>query len=199
MDHVAHQVQDLAHLLGNFSTVLRKDNRREHDVKKLVQSIYDFNVLRFQHHKIHFYCPLLDKESEVFRAKFPFNLAVGALSNLIDNALYWLRVRWPDFPEGDELSNVPSARKLHIGISNDFEAGPAVIVADNGVGFQDGAENLVRPFFTRKPDGMGLGLYYANLAMDLSDGKLVFPTPEEAKIPDGFDGAIVAMIFKRGQ
>ena len=197
MDHVTHQVEDLSHLLGNFSTVLRRDNKREHDLKKLVQSAHQFNVLRFQHHKIYFDCPLLQRDKEACRAKFPFNLAIGALSNLIDNALYWLRVRWPKVSEDNELSEVPPVRKLHVGISNDFEAGPAIIVADNGTGFHgDSAENLVRPFFTRKPDGMGLGLYYANLAMDLSDGKLIFPAPGEAEIPIDYDGAIIGMIFK---
>ena len=43
---------------------------------------------------------------------------------------------------------------------------------------------------------MGLGLYYANLAMELNGGQLVFPQPKEVKLPDEFDGAVVALIFK---
>ena len=82
-------------------------------------------------------------------------------------------------------------------MSRDFEAGPALVVADNGTGFQgDDPEHVVRPFFTRKPDGMGLGLYYAALAMELNGGLLAFPQPGETEIPDGFDGAVVALIFK---
>ena len=78
--------------------------------------------------------------------------------------------------------------------------GPALVVADNGTGFQgDEPENLVRPFFTRKPHGMGLGLYYANLAMELNGGQLVFPLPGEVEVPDGFDGAVIAMIFKAAE
>ena len=81
-------------------------------------------------------------------------------------------------------------------MSYDFEGGPAIVVADNGTGFQgDDPENLVRPFFTRKPEGMGLGLYYANLAMELNGGCLVFPQHREVEIPDEFDGASVALIF----
>ena len=52
------------------------------------------------------------------------------------------------------------------------------------------------PFFTRKPDGMGLGLYYANLAMELNGGYLAFPGQGEVDIPEEYDGAVVAMIFK---
>lgn len=88
-------------------------------------------------------------------------------------------------------------RKVYIGMSRDFDAGPAIVVADNGVGYQDDdPERLVRPFFTRKPDGMGLGLYYANLAMELNNGQLVFPRAGEVDVPDGFDGAVAALVFK---
>ena len=121
---------------------------------------------------------------------------MGALNNLIDNAVYWLRVRWPDPPKGSE----PSGRRLYVNFSRDFEAGPAIIVADNGVGLQgDDAESLQRPFFTRKPEGMGLGLYYANLAMELNGGQLAFPQPGEVTIPEEFDGAVVALIFREVQ
>ena len=76
----------------------------------------------------------------------------------------------------------------------------ADVVADNGIGFQgDSIENLVRPFFMRKPDGMGLGVYYAALAMELSGGSLVFPQSGEVELPGEFDGAVVALIFKEVQ
>ena len=102
----------------------------------------------------------------------------------------------PDVP----AENQPPERQLYIGMSNDFESGPALVVADNGTGFQgDEPENLVRPFFTRKPHGMGLGLYYANLAMELNGGQLVFPLPGEIEVPKGFDGAVIAMIFKAAE
>ena len=96
---------------------------------------------------------------------------LGALNNLIDNSLYWLRVRWPDRPPDIESSK----RRLFLGASRDLAEGPAIVVADNGAGFQDTPEHVTRPFFTRKPGGMGLGLYYANLAMELNGGRLAFP------------------------
>jgi nitrogen fixation/metabolism regulation signal transduction histidine kinase len=58
---------------------------------------------------------------------------------------------------------------------------------------------MSRPFFTRKPTGMGLGLYYANLAMELNGGQLVFPQPDEVDLPPDFDGAVIALIFKTGR
>lgn len=119
---------------------------------------------------------------------------LGALNNLIDNSLYWLRVRWP--ASTTETNEAP--RRMFVDASRELEDGPAIIVADNGVGFRDAPEYLARPFFTRKPDGMGLGLYYANLAMELNGGRLVFPQPCEVGVPAEYDGAVVAMIFKEG-
>ena len=190
MESAARQARDLMRLLDGFTTLLRRDSKQQHSGKKLVKAARQFNVLRFRHHHIRFVCPLLEKDEDGFRSRFAFSLVLGALNNLIDNALYWLRVRWP-------VQNEPSKRKLYVDVSDDFESGSAIVVADNGVGFErDDPANLVRPFFTRKPDGMGLGLYYANLAMELNEGQLVFPQPGEVDIPDEFNGAVVALIFK---
>jgi hypothetical protein len=42
---------------------------------------------------------------------------------------------------------------------------------------------------------MGIGLYYANLVMELNGGRLAFPDREEAGVPPEFDGAVIALIF----
>ena len=196
LESAALQARDLMRLLDGFATLLRRDSKQQHSARKLIEAARRFNMLRFRHHRIQLVCPSLQSTDEGFQSRFSFGLVVGALNNLVDNALYWLRVRWPDTPEPDE----PPERRLYIGVSHDFEAGPAIVVADNGIGFQgDDPENLVRPFFTRKPEGMGLGLYYANLAMELNGGQLAFPQPGEVDLPDEFDGAVVALIFKDAQ
>ena len=196
MDSVARQARDHMRLLDGFATLLRRDSKQEHGGRKLVYAAHRSNLLRFRHHHVEFVCPLLERDEHGFHSRFAFSLVLGALVNLVDNAFYWLRVRWPNASAqiGDP------ERKLYIGLSRDFDAGPAIVVADNGPGFQgDIPENLVRPFFTRKPEGMGLGLYYANLAMELNGGQLAFPQPGEVDIPDEFDGAVVALIFKEAQ
>ena len=195
MDLAARQARDLMSLLDGFATLLRRGSKKRHTAGKLLKAARTFNVLRLRYHHLQLVCPSLQSNAEDFHSHFAFNLVIGALNNLMDNSLYWLRVRWPNLPEPGS----PPQRKLYIGISQDLEAGPAIVVADNGTGFQDDPENLVRPFFTRKPEGMGLGLYYANLAMELNSGRLAFPKPEEVDLPEEFDGAVVAMIFKEAK
>ena len=147
--------------------------------------------MRFRHHRVRLTGAWTDDDVG-FEAAFSFGLVLGALNNLIDNALYWLRVRWPEVPPDGQGSE----RQLFAGVSRDFDGGPALVIADNGVGLQDEPEHLVRPFFTRKPHGMGLGLYYANLAMELNGGRLAFPQHGEVDVPKDCDGAVVAMIFR---
>src|SRR5262249_53403921 len=160
----------------------------------LIDAARTFNVLRFRHHHIELVAPILQEKQLGFEASFAFSLVLGALNNLIDNSIYWLRVRWPEV-----LADANSPRKIYIGPSEEFESGPALVVADTGTGFQDEPERVVRPFFTRRPNGMGLGMYYANLAMELSGGRLVFPRLGEVYVPEGFDGAVVALVFKRAE
>jgi len=188
----ALQARELMQLLDGFSTLLRRDSRATHSARKLVDAARRYNLLRLRHHRVRLTCPLMEGDKTGFEAKFAFGLVVGAVNNLIDNSIYWMRVRWPELA----AEPTPSPRRLYIGTSEDFEAGPALVIADTGPGFEDEPERLVRPFFTRKPNGMGLGLYYTNLAMELNGGQLVFPQPGEVDIPKDFDGAVVALVFK---
>ena len=196
MESAARQARDLMHLLDGFATLLRRDSKKHHSGRNLVVAARRNTLLRLRHHRVKLVSPILEMDDPGFYSKFAFGLVLGALTNLADNAFYWLRVRWPDISDRrDEFE-----RKIYIGLSRDFDAGPAIVVADNGPGFQgDDPGNLVRPFFTRKPEGMGLGLYYANLAMELNGGQLVFPQPGEIDLPDEFDGAVVALIFKESR
>ena len=190
---LVRQAENLADTLDGFSLLLRHSSNEQHSARMLIENVLQISSIRLDYHHIQVVPPSLVRDNLDFHFRFSFNITLGALSNLIDNALYWLRVRWPD----TENNLQTPARKLYVGVSREFAAGPAIVVADNGTGFQDDdLEYLARPFFTRKPEGMGLGLYYASLAMELQGGQLVFPRRGEVEIPDGLDGAAVAMIFK---
>jgi nitrogen fixation/metabolism regulation signal transduction histidine kinase len=92
-----------------------------------------------------------------------------------------------------------SRRSIYINVNTDyFSEGPAIVIADTGSGFQDDPGRLIRPFFSRRPSGMGLGLYYANLVMELNKGRLVFPDAEDVEVPKAFDGAVVALVLDKG-
>ena len=85
-------------------------------------------------------------------------------------------------------------RHLELDDIPDFYGKTAIIIADNGPGFQDEQEQLVKPFFTRRPNGMGIGLYYVNLAMEVNKGRLVI-LDDQDDVPNEFDGAAMALVF----
>jgi nitrogen fixation/metabolism regulation signal transduction histidine kinase len=91
---------------------------------------------------------------------------------------------------------IPLHKYLYIGTTKDLEDGPAIVVADNGPGFgDDNPEDLVAPFFSRRPGGMGLGLYIVSEVMRVNKGRLVFPADGDIDLPKKIDGAVVALQF----
>lgn len=143
-----------------------------------------FNTeLRLQAHGV----TVTRKLTPDFEAKYSKRLLVATVMNLIDNSIWWLDNKWGPTNTGE--------KKLYIGTSRDFADGPAIVVADNGPGFNDPPEYLVEPFMSRKPDGMGLGLHLADQVMKVQGGKLLFPERDVVTLPPDFDGAVVALVF----
>lgn len=186
MESLREQAGQLQSVLETSSQLLRNTESKAGSLREIVRTARDLSLIRFRLHGIKLNCPALEEGSPDAQPVFTPGLALGALTNLIDNAVHWVKVRHPD----------PGARRIYVNVMPDYDGGPAIIVADNGPGFQDDPEMMVAPFFTRRPGGSGLGLYFANLVMDLNGGRLEFPTPERADVPEGFDGAVAALVFR---
>ncbi|WP_332764483.1 ATP-binding protein [Phenylobacterium sp.] len=191
LEDIEQRSRYLKDLLEGFATILKKEPAKPQSLAKIAREAMFLNQLRLRSHKVAVDFPLGKEEQPDVTVRASLGLAIGGVSNAIDNAIYWTRVRWPDEPDAGPLQ-----RRLWVGASDDFPEGPALIVADNGPGFRDPPDDLIRPFLTRRPGGMGLGLYYANLAMELSGGKLIFPQPGDLDLPDYIDGAVVAFVFQ---
>lgn len=189
-DAVRTRARELAGILEGFADLLRKGKRRPNSLKNLVRRVRDINRVRFRKHRVRLVCPALEDGAPDIESSFVFSLALGALNNLLDNAFYWLRVRW-----SEEEDDLPQGRAIYLNFNLDLADGPAIVVADTGPGLVDTPEELIRPFFSRRPEGMGLGLYYANLVMELGEGRLAFPDAAEVDVPRKFNGAVLALVF----
>ncbi len=140
---------------------------------------------RFQHHEIKIVNGFtLDDPDPEFSVKCNRRLIMGALMNLIDNAIYWLGTH-------------ASGRKLYLGTTYELNNKPGILVADNGPGFIDPPEYLVEPFVTRKPDGMGLGLHIAHEVMKQHKGRLAFLSKGDVTLPREFTGAALLLEFPK--
>lgn len=116
--------------------------------------------------------------SDKIRAKGKENLITMTLLNFLDNSVYWL------------LRKKTSERQIKI-LVGEYLGKPTLIVSDNGPGFEDDISLVTLPFFTRKPDGMGLGLYIADRISKMNGGHLLLL--EENDFPGLLSGANIAI------
>ena len=108
--------------------------------------------------------------------------------NLFDNSIWWLGYSRTSKPE------------IYVDISDAFPGHLSIVVADNGPGFSLPTEEIIKPFVTGKPRGMGMGigLHIVHEVMKSLNGELIFPENEYFDIPEKFmKGAIIALAFKR--
>lgn len=188
LESIKGRVTNLIALLENFSPLLKQNKNISITAKQLVEKAKSINSSRFDYHKIIFSSPLISGGNNDFKLKGPGNLMVSSLSNIIDNAIYWV---------SNKLELEANGYKPAIFIGTDMEnfSGPAIIISDNGYGFTLDPEDLIFPFRTTRPGGMGLGLYFANMVMEMLGGKLEFPDIEDLDIPKVYNGATLALVF----
>lgn len=191
LEQIRGRVQHLSTLMEGFAPLLRKSKSKNFKASELLKKTIALSEHRFIYHSVSLSCPTLTEEAPDFDQCGPFGLLQASLSNLIDNALHWSRYQ-------AELSDGAIKAAIQITTTADyFEEGPAIIVADNGPGFEIDPTDAVEPFKSTRVGGMGLGLYYVNMIMTSLGGKLIVLDAEDIDIIGrGFNGAAVVMLFK---
>lgn len=98
--------------------------------------------------------------------------------NLIQNSIYW-------------LEHIDEERKIIVNISKVNSEQLEVYFSDNGPGIKDGTEDTVfEPYFSTKPDGIGLGLSIVGELVSEYDGDFMLVNSGE------LDGANFKLIFR---
>lgn len=183
---VAKQIDTLAQLIEGYSILIRDSDRKVRNLDEIVeQSVYNVGF-RLSAHKI----DLVDayKKRGKCLALCTENHAINAMLNLFDNSIWWLGYSKTESP------------KVYVDIveSKLYKNSLAIVVADNGPGFSRDPEEMIKPFVTAKPNGMGIGLHLTNEIMLSLGGKLDFPSAKDVGVPKEFaNGAIVALVFPK--
>lgn len=185
MDKLIEMGRQLAEMLEGASFLVRKSERETLKASDLFKYVAFSSRPRCEYHNIRLLNGFDNLQEKDFSIKGSRRMLTATLTNLVDNAIHWINVT------GEEDID---KRCIWVGPSHDLE-GPAIVVADSGPGFQDDPEEVVRPFFTRRLEGMGLGLYYADMAMKAHNGRLAFPGHADVEIPAACKGAVIAMVF----
>lgn len=184
------RINNLNLLLENFAPILKQKTKNTLYASVLVNRAAQISKNRFGYHKILFSSPLLSKDTPDFKITGPGNLLLSSLSNIIDNAIYWVSAQ-------HELIGDTHKSAIYIGTDTEYFDGPAIIIADTGKGFQMDPDIMVQPFKTTKEGGMGLGLYFVNIVMESIGGKMLFPDSSELNIPQVYNGACVVLVFPK--
>jgi hypothetical protein len=81
------------------------------------------------------------------------------------------------------MSGVDARRDLHLSAANIASEGTLVAVRDTGSGLStDRLSRLFEPFYTTKPDGLGMGLPICRSIIEVHGGRL-WATPNEPRAP----------------
>lgn len=188
-------VSHLRSLLATFKPLLKRERNKSLPAEELTKRVLAMHEHRFPRHEIVLSNRTSDSDTTInFNVKGPINLIIGALSNIIDNAIYWSRYR-------KERDNSEIEAAILVTSSWDEETKEGIIaVIDNGPGFQLPEESIGKPFATTKTGGMGLGLYYARLVMESMQGSLIICPAEELRedlnFSETYDGTAVVLQFK---
>lgn len=179
--HIRGLTKRLSELIEGYAALVRRGGPAKIKASELInQALFNVNY-RLAVHKVQIVNGCT-KEND-FIIKCSKRLILGAIMNIIDNSIWWLENKKPE--------------KKHIFITStrELSEGPAIVIGDNGPGFIDSLEDVTQPFFTRKPDGMGLGLHITNEIMKAHKGKFVILDRGDVELPKEIDGAVVALAF----
>src|SRR3989339_324108 len=171
-------VKHLHSLLKNYTRLISRKGFSQNSLKSLAEEALFGVEFRLKLHNIE-----LGKDfKKDFECRTIPRMVVSSIMNLIDNSIWWI-----------ENKN-PANKKIYVGI-RELNNKPVIIIGDNGSGFQDNLEYLIKPFISRKKYGMGLGLHIVNEIMKEHGGKLKILSKEEGGVGEEINGAIIAMIF----
>jgi signal transduction histidine kinase len=183
---ITDQVEELKQYTEGIISVLRKGGDKPVNVEESVNRAFNNYKLKLSDRRIS--CSINIDES-VDSVKCDKRFFITVIMNLIDNSIYWLDTVYKD----------PKTIYLKATRTKDVVT---IIFADNGPGFKDDISELIRPFFSRKSDGIGIGLYLVDTIM-LKYGKFEIISDNEEKselgIPSEIDGAIIKLVFNKNQ
>ena len=173
-------------IIANYSSMMLKSEIQKINVSQIVGKVIEYNRFRFQDHAIRLFS---NYKKVDFMAKLSKTETISALTNLVDNSIYWVcRSRIED-------------RMIYLYVTESFREGfVTVAVCDNGPGFKIAPELAVRAFVSGKPlnAGMGFGLYITHETMKQLNGHMDILSNCDIELPSkivdkGIDKAIVAL------
>lgn len=172
---MATRISDsLEKIVKGYSAMIKKSDIRQAPLSDAVELVVDNFQFRFSDHHIKIYRCEDEPNLKAFYAEAE---TVSILTNLLDNAIFWLKYARSE------------NRKISIYITDQIAIEGvqyhSIVISDNGPGFNIPADVAVKPFITGKPRnlGSGLGLHVASEMAKAMNGRLEFLDPLDYDLP----------------
>lgn len=183
-DRAIHLVEHLSSLIDGYAEIIRKSDKKTENVIKIIDNSLFNTEYRLRAHGIQ-----VDRNYQEYggttKIKASRSLLIGAIMNVIDNAIYWIE-------KSKRLD-----KKIYVGLYED-DSYINIIFADNGVGFLLPTDSITQPFVSAKQDGIGLGLHIASEVLLAQNGLIRFPDFNDLSIPTDYqNGAIIVFSLKK--
>ncbi len=186
LNRIKFQVEELKDYSEGLLSVLRKGNNVSFSVYQAVQQAASNYASRLKAWNIDLQVVL---EPNVETIKCDKRLFTTVIMNIIDNSMYWLDTIFKTF------------KGIFI-LLKKIENGVSIIIVDNGPGFKEGVDEIIMPYYSRKRNGIGIGMYLVDTVM-INYGRLniVFDNTRlhALGIPEKYSGAAVELIFNKNQ
>lgn len=192
-DGIQRLISHLDDLISNYGDLLRQSDIKEFDPVDLINGALFNTEYRLKSHDIEL-IPNYKNYKESVKVNCAKRLILGSIVNIIDNSIYWLDRKQKNLKKLDTSFD----KKILIDLHNDSVNNIiSIIIADNGLGFGLPTDQLIKPFISDKPNGMGLGLHIVNEVMKVQGGSIMFPHTQDYNIPKEFEsGAVIGLQLK---
>ncbi|TQQ10020.1 histidine kinase [Vibrio cholerae] len=142
--------------------------------QEIVKNIFNFFTDLFEKQNVHVEISDSFKRMKIVDVQ---SRIIPVFINLVNNALYWVGMA-----EGERI--------IKIDIINDL-----VVIANNGPAIdQDDVKNLFQLFYSRRPNGNGVGLYLSRQNLAVARHKIWYAENREEKLIE--DGANFVIQFR---
>jgi signal transduction histidine kinase len=179
------KVDELNDYVQGILSVLRKGGSKPINFKESIKMAVSNYSFKLKTRKIE---TIINFDDTIETIKCDKRYFITMIMNIIDNSIYWL----------DTAYKQDKGIYIKTYLENEF---PTIAIVDNGPGFKDDIIDLARPFFSRKDDGIGIGLYLIDTIM-MKYGKFEIldnSELENIKIPEKYRGAAIKLTFNKNQ
>lgn len=184
--HIKSLVKSIHKTVGDYADVIKQSKKKKVDLKKITRQSLSNIQFRFRAHEIEVINAYETRNSIETKISCADNLVISTIINILDNAIWW------------QIYSEVKNRKIYIDIVEYPEKHISLLIADNGPGFSISTSDAVKPFFSDKAGGMGLGLHLADEVMKGQKGSLLFPDPYDFEMPEEFQkGGKLLLAFRR--